>query len=169
MIYIALGANLPSRYGTPAQTLGAAKEALQAKGVRLMHSSHIWLTAPVPFDPDIPYYHNAVIAVETDLPADELLTLMLGIEADFGRVRTSRNAPRILDLDLIAYHDRVIKQDDFLIVPHPRMHERGFVLNPLKEIAKNWVHPVSGLSIEALTETLPAGQEAKIIEQEAVV
>ena len=107
--------------------------------------------------------------MEIDLPADELLTLMLGIEADFGRVRTSRNAPRILDLDLIAYHDRVIKQDDFLIVPHPRMHERGFVLNPLREIAKNWVHPVSGLSIEALVATLPAGQEAKIIEQEAVV
>ncbi len=168
MIYIALGANLPSRYGTPAQTLEAAKDELQRRAIKITHSSHIWLTAPVPFDPDIPYYHNAVIAVETELPAPDLLQLMLAIESDFGRVRTEKNAPRLIDLDLIAYHDEIIKQDDFLILPHPRMHERAFVLKPLKEIAAEWTHPVTDAHIDELITALPDDQEAKIIEQEAV-
>jgi len=165
MIYIALGANLPSRYGTPAETLIAAKAALQACGVVIKHSSNIWLTAPVPFDPGVPYYHNAVIAVETTLPAAKLLELMLEIESDFGRVRTERNAPRLIDLDLIAYRDEVIKQGDFLILPHPRMHERAFVLRPLHEITPTWLHPVMNISIDELIQALPDGQEAKIIEQ----
>jgi len=170
MILIALGANLPSRYGSPAQTLDAAKEALQERGIIILQSSRIWLTAPVPFDPDQDWYHNAVIDVETSLSPQALLKTMLQIEEDFGRIRTEKNAPRILDLDLIAYNDEVIEEDDTLIVPHPRMHERLFVLKPLEDISKNWTHPVTGHDVAKMIRDLPAdmrdGQEAKPLEAE---
>lgn len=164
MIYIALGANLPSRFGAPAQTLSRAVEDIEARGVKVLKRSSIWLTKPVPYDPDVPDYHNAVIGVETNLKPDDLLQLMLDIEHDFGRVRSYKNAPRLLDLDLIAYHDDVITQAERLIVPHPRMHERSFVLNPLYEIAQNWVYPVSRHEIADLIQAVPAEQEAKKLE-----
>ena len=164
MILIALGANLPSDYGSPADTLQAAMHVLDMKGVEVLKSSRIWLSAPVPFDPEQDWYHNSVIAVETDLPASDLLDLMIGVEEEFGRVRTVKNAPRLLDLDLIAYNDKVIKEGDRLIVPHPRGHERLFVLSPLQEISPDWVHPVTGQNIEEMIQALPEGQEAKPLE-----
>lgn len=164
MIYIALGANLPSQFGAPAQTLSRAVEVLVARGVKVIQRSSVWLTAPVPFDPDVPDYHNAVIAVETDLSADDLLGLMLDIEAEFGRVRSYKNAPRLLDLDLIAYHDEVMKDGERLIVPHPRMHERSFVISPLQELSDKWTHPILGQNISVLIQKLPVNQEAKILE-----
>lgn len=165
MILIALGANLPSQFGTPAQTIEKAYEALEEKGICIIAKSRIWLTAPVPFDPDQDWYHNSVIAVETGLNAHDLLDLMLGIEKEFGRVRTIKNAPRLLDLDLIAYHDEIIKDGDRLIVPHPRMHERLFVLKPLEDISDNWSHPVSGQTISKMLHDIPKDQEAKPLEE----
>lgn len=165
MIIIALGANLPSRYGSPADTLNKALDVIAGNGVGVVRSSRIWLTAPVPFDPDQDWYHNAVAQVETDLSAHELLDLMLNIEEEFGRVRSVKNAPRLLDLDLIAYHDEVIKDNERLIVPHPRMHERLFVLKPLEDISKSWVHPVSGHDLSFMIQNLPDDQEAKPLEE----
>ena len=165
MILIGLGANLPSRYGAPAQTLEAAKEALTERDIAILQSSRIWLSAPVPFDPDQDWYHNAVIDVKTSLSPQDLLQAMLGIEEDFGRVRTEKNAPknqpRLLDLDLIAYHNEIIREGDTLIVPHPRMHKRLFVLKPLEDISKIWTHPVTGQNIFEMIQNLPEGQEAK--------
>lgn len=166
MILIALGANLPSRYGTPAQTLQAAQDSLAEAGLVILQRSRIWLTAPVPFDPEQDWYHNAVIDVETALSPHDLLALMLDIEEDFGRVRTIKNAPRLLDLDLIAYHDEIIKDGDRLIVPHPRMDKRLFVLKPLEDVSSNWTHPVSGHNLAKMLHDLPAGQEAKPLEEE---
>ena len=163
MILIALGANLPSRFGTPAQTLAAAKAALETRGVKVAQSSRTWLTEPVPFDPDQEWFHNEVIEVATDLSAQELLALMHNIEKDFGRVRHNKNEARILDLDLIAYHDEVIEADETIIVPHPRMQERLFVLKPLEDFAKNWNHPVTGHSVAEMLRDLPAGQQAKVL------
>jgi len=168
MIYIALGANLPSSYGTPPETLRAAISALEERGIKVPQRSSIWLTAPVPYDPAVPDYHNAVIGVETELCAHELLSLMLSIEADFGRVRSEKNAPRLLELDLIAYHDEIIKDGEKLIVPHPRMDFRAFVLEPLFEIDENWTHPVKGHSIMMLLRTLPKGQKAERLEGEGL-
>ncbi|NQZ13320.1 MAG: 2-amino-4-hydroxy-6-hydroxymethyldihydropteridine diphosphokinase [Alphaproteobacteria bacterium] len=164
MIIIALGANLPSRFGEPADTLRIAVRAIESVGISVVARSSIWLTAPVPFDPDVPYYHNAVIAVETNLLASDLLQVMLNIEEDFGRVRSYKNAPRLLDLDLIAYNNDVIKEAERLIVPHPRMHERSFVLSPLEEISQNWTHPISGQNIKKMVHDLPADQEAEKLE-----
>lgn len=165
MILIGLGANLPSRYGGPVQTLEAAKEALLEQGIIILQSSRIWLTAPVPFDPDQDWYHNAVIDVETSLSPKGLLNKMLEIEEDFGRIRREKNAPRLIDLDLIAYHDQVLKDDETLLVPHPRMHERLFVLKPLQDIAENWTHPIKGQKIAEMIAAIPSGQEAKPLQE----
>lgn len=157
MILIALGSNLPSRYGVPHATILAAFEQLQAIGIQILATSSIWLTAPVPASSQ-PDYANAVTVVKTSLQPDALLALLHAVEADFGRVREcERNAARILDLDILAYNDVRVEGDDMQI-PHPRMHMRGFVLFPLQEVAPDWHHPVLGLSISSMIAGLPEDQ-----------
>lgn len=158
MIFIGLGANLPSRYGSPYETLQAAKQAMQNAGITITASSNTWLTAPVPLS-DQPWYHNEVVSVETALSPFALLEALQTLENEFGRVRTIRNAPRVLDLDLIAYNGEILNKPE-LIVPHPRMHQRAFVLLPLREIVENWEHPVIGMSLHDLILNLPDDQEA---------
>lgn len=159
MIIIALGANLPSKFGTPRETLKQAIREISRQGIKILYQSPIYLTAPVPIS-DQPWYHNAVIRAETDKSPIDLLKILQSIENKFGRVRTERNAPRVIDLDIVAYNDSVVGEDE-LIIPHPRMHERAFVLYPLRDVAKNWVHPVSQKSVEILINELPDGQEIK--------
>lgn len=160
MIIIALGANLPSPYGEPHETLAAAVAALAEKGdMRITAQSSVWITAPVPVS-DQPWYHNAVVAVDTDLSPFALLERLQEIENEFGRVRTVRNAPRVLDLDLVAYNDVIIDKPE-LIVPHPRMHQRAFVLLPLQEIAPDWTHPLGGDNLAAMIATIPPEQQAQ--------
>ena len=164
MILIACGANLPSQYVTPAETIQAAYTALENQNIHILQKSRIWLTAPVPFDPDQDWYHNSVISVKTDLPAHDLLTIMLNIENEFGRIRSVKNAPRLLDLDLIAYNDEIMKDNERLIIPHPRMHERLFVLKPLEDIDKNWTHPKTGHDVPMMLNNCPPDQRGKPIE-----
>lgn len=156
MILIALGANLPSRFGTPEQTLEAAYVEMQRRGVRVLSRSSVWRSAPVPVS-DQPWYKNAVAVVETALDIPKLLSCLKAIEEDFGRVEAVRNAPRLLDLDIIAYDDFVHDEDD-IVVPHPRAHERAFVLYPLREVAPDWVHPVLRCSVDDLIGVLPTEQ-----------
>lgn len=159
MILIALGANLPGAFGTPRATLAAARRAMEAFGLRIVRESSTWLTAPVPVS-DQPWYHNEVVAIETDLAPLALLERLQKIEFDFGRIRTERNAPRIIDLDIIAYDD-VVMDEPGLIVPHPRMHERAFVLLPLREVAPRWRHPLLDQSLNDLIAQLPQDQQAR--------
>lgn len=157
MIVIALGANLPSQFGTPRETLKRAMGEISKHDIRVLYQSSIYLTAPVPIS-DQPWYHNAVIGVATDKSPLELLKTLQLIENDFGRIRTERNAPRVIDLDIISYDDVVMESGE-LVIPHPRMHERAFVLYPLQDITKNWTHPVTRKPVNTLIAELPAGQE----------
>lgn len=159
MIIIALGANLPSQFGSPRTTLKRAIQEISKLGIRVLYQSSIYLTAPVPVS-DQPWYHNAVIGVLTDKSPQQLIQLLQSIEMNFGRIRTERNAPRVIDLDIISYHDLVMN-DDNLQIPHPRAHERAFVLYPLREISPNWVQPVLKKSVTALIDELPKAQEIK--------
>lgn len=156
MILIALGANLPSRFGAPEDTLVAALKALENAGVQILQCSRIWITEPVPKS-DQPDFRNAVAQVQSELSARALLDLLHRIEADFGRVRSVQNAPRLLDLDLIAYHDEIVLEAEQggMIIPHPRMHQRRFVLAPLCDIAPDWVHPSFGRCAEDLLDDAP--------------
>lgn len=152
MIIIALGANLNSRYGSPEDTIERAKDALKSSGVAIRQSSRTWMTAPVPAS-DQPWYRNAVISVDTGLRPRALMALLLDIESSFGRIRGERNAPRVIDLDLIAYYDVIIEEEG-LQIPHPRMEDRAFVLVPMQEILPNWRHPVLDLSVSDMVGNL---------------
>lgn len=117
-------------------------------------------TAPVPVS-DQPWFVNGVIGVSTGLEPSDLLSLLHAVEADFGRTRMVRNEARILDLDLIAYDDLVTDGATPPALPHPRMHERAFVLLPLSDIAPDWRHPVTGTALPDLIAALPAEQRAE--------
>ena len=166
MILIGLGANIAGQYGSPEQALRAACSTLSSCGLELLAVSRVWLSAPVPISAQ-PWYHNAVISVETALSSGDLLCLLKNVEKDFGRIQAVRNAPRVLDLDILSYHDDVSVCAD-LMIPHPRMHERAFVLYPLRDVAPNWVHPILNLSVDALIENLPPEQEISLLQKGGV-
>ncbi len=160
-ILIAFGANLPSRYGAPQETLAAALRRLEERGLRILARSRFWLTEPVPVS-DQPWFVNGVCAVETALEPEALLALLHAVEAEFGRVRSLPNAPRVLDLDLLAHGRRIVpaQPGQGLCLPHPRLGERAFVLLPLRDVAPGWVHPCSGDTLLSLIARLPADQKA---------
>ncbi len=167
MILIALGSNLPGEYGSSEEALEEAKRALSARGIIVERCSGTWLTEPVPAS-DHPWYRNAVACVRTDLAPGALLDVLQGIECEFGRERTAeRNAPRVLDLDIIAHNDEIYESEN-LTLPHPRMHERAFVLCPLREVAPEWIHPVLKQSVDELIEKLSEGHVVIAPEGEAV-
>lgn len=150
--YIALGSNLGDRWAI----LSAAVRRLGAEpGLRLIANSEKYETAPVNCPPGSGAFLNAVVAVETDREPHDLLRLLLSIERQFGRARSEPNSPRTLDLDLILYGDRVIDTPE-LTLPHPRMHERPFVLAPLAElhgsVGQDAVHPILKKSAHELYE-----------------
>lgn len=144
--WIALGSNLGDREGH----LRAAVAGLRAEaGIELIAASRVYETDPVGPPPQRPYL-NAVVRVRTTLSPSELLGRLLAIERSRGRRRSGRpNASRTLDLDLLLYGDQRIESEE-LVVPHPRLHERAFVLEPLSEVAAGVSHPVLGQSIGEL-------------------
>jgi 2-amino-4-hydroxy-6-hydroxymethyldihydropteridine diphosphokinase len=168
MILIALGANLASpEFGGPPGSLETALRLLEEiEGVRALRRSRWYRSAPVPTS-DQPWYVNGVAEVETARSPADLLAALHRIEARFGRVRGEHNAARVLDLDLIAYDDCVSAPGAAPPeLPHPRMHERAFVLLPLAEIAPSWRHPRLGRTAEEMVQALPAGQEVAVFKGE---
>jgi 2-amino-4-hydroxy-6-hydroxymethyldihydropteridine diphosphokinase len=164
MVFVGVGGNLPSpHYGPPVATCSAAVDALAASGIAVVRRSRWYRSLPVP-NSGQPHYVNGVIRVETTKSPAELLCLLHAIEAEFGRERGERNAARVLDLDLLCYDDWVSPSASGVELPHPRMHERAFVLKPLAELAPDWRHPVLGGSVVQLLEMLPPGQSAEPIE-----
>ncbi len=145
--YIGLGSNLGDRWST----LRAAVCQLRALG-RVTAVSSLYETEPVGYL-DQPWFLNAVVILETALEPQELLQCLLGIERALGRRRSFPNAPRTLDLDLLLYDAVVIASED-LVVPHPRLHERAFVLIPLLELAPDLVHPQLAVPMRTLFAAL---------------
>lgn len=162
MILIGLGANLKSeRGGTPRHTLEAALGDMEAAGIKVVRRSRWYRSAPVPPSAQ-PWYLNGVAAVETALAPAALLVALHRIEAEFGRERGEKGAARTLDLDLLDYAGMVSAGEGGApILPHPRLHERAFVLLPLAEVAPNWRHPALGKGVEELIADLPPGQCAR--------
>lgn len=161
MILLGLGANLPSpKFGPPKETLEAALAHLPDYGVHVAGRSSWYESTAVPAS-DQPNFVNGVVAVETELGPEELLQRLHAMESEFGRVRRIRWEARIVDIDLLAYHDLVRGTADqqlkTIVLPHPRMHERLFVMKPLAELAPDWRHPVLKKTAGELMKAIPKG------------
>ena len=150
---------LGSNRGDRAATFKAAEVVMENAGIQIAQRSSLYETAPWGFEDDTPFL-NQVLAVQTTLQPQELLTLLLAIEKDLGRTRSGQAgySSRTIDLDILFFNDEVIATET-LKVPHPRLHQRQFTLTPLAEIAPDLVHPVSQKSIKVLqvacTDQLP--------------
>ena len=151
LAFIGLGANLGDAAATLREAIARIGELPQT---RLVKQSSVYVTAPV--DAGGPDYLNAVAEIETNLDAAELLVQLQALELAAGRERPYRNAPRTLDLDLLLYDDERIETPT-LTVPHPRMHERAFVLVPLAESAPQRVsrEQLAGVSGQRIARFLP--------------
>jgi 2-amino-4-hydroxy-6-hydroxymethyldihydropteridine diphosphokinase len=157
VILIGIGGNLESaQFGPPCDTLTAALAALKEKRIRILTRSGWYRTEPVPRS-DQPWFVNAVVSLATELGAKDLLNALQATERQFGRVRGEPNAPRILDLDILDYQGEVMDTTS-LVLPHPRLHERRFVLIPIAEIAPDWRHPILELTAVQLLAQLSSEQ-----------
>ena len=151
--YIGMGGNIPSTAGPPETTLAAALARLGSLG-RIVRGSSLYSTEPVGYA-DQPRFVNAVVAIETNLSARQVLESLLCIERAFGRDRSAgiKDGPRTLDLDLLLLGDEVVHEEG-LDLPHPRLAQRAFVLAPLAEIAPDLVIVTQGKSVKELLQRL---------------
>lgn len=158
-VIVALGCNDKGDWSSCAEALEAALARFRPEGVDVLARSSWWTSQAWP-DPSDPPFLNGVVMVSTAHEAPDLMRTLGRIEDLFGRVRTRLNAPRTLDLDLVAY-GRLSGDLDGLILPHPRAADRRFVMGPLAEVAPDWVHPVNGRAARDLALTATVGRDAR--------
>jgi len=144
-IFLSLGSNLRNRL----ENMRSAVSELNSRNIRVTACSAVYETSPVDCINNSPAFLNAVIGIETELVPDKLIKTVLDIEKKIGRKRSAKNAPRIIDIDILLIGN-LISDDENIILPHPRMSERLFVLAPLREIAGEVIHPVTGKNINEL-------------------
>lgn len=179
--YVALGSNATSSSGSPESTLRAAKQAISCDSVKVLAESRLFRTPAFPKGAG-PDFANAVIRAETSMSRDAFLAHLHSVEKAFGRVRTTRWGIRTLDLDMLDFGG-VISPDastlkrwidlplerqaqdtpQELLLPHPRLHERSFVLIPMADIAPEWTHPVLGLSVSQMVEARPDAEKHEVV------
>jgi 2-amino-4-hydroxy-6-hydroxymethyldihydropteridine diphosphokinase len=156
MILIALGSNRPGPWGSPRQSLERAITMLNQWPLKLVRASTLYITKPMG-PQNQPDYVNAAAQIETHLSPSALLQKLHAIERDAGRTRRIKWGPRTLDLDIIDYHSLRMREGrgmQNLVLPHPGIAERSFVLEPLMEIAPRWRHPVTHQSAELILRKL---------------
>lgn len=159
MIFIGIGSNLPGgAWDTPLAVCQAALARLPVHHIHVSALSPFYETAPVPAS-DQPWFINAVAAVTSAHAPAALLAALHELEQEFGRVRRVVNEARILDLDLLDYNGVISSSDP--VLPHPRLPGRGFVLRPLRDLAPDWRHPVTGMAIADLVVALPPDQSMR--------
>jgi 2-amino-4-hydroxy-6-hydroxymethyldihydropteridine diphosphokinase len=145
IVYLALGTNLGDRTANLKQAIAALTPQLEVKA-----KSQVYETPPWGFE-DQPKFLNQVIKANTYLDPEPLLKHLKRLEVALGRKESFPNGPRLIDMDILFYDDLVLEKPS-LVLPHPRLHERGFVLLPLLEIAPNLVHPVHKKSVREMAE-----------------
>lgn len=150
-VYLALGSNLGDR----AAELRAAIRNLESRDLRIVRVSSVWETAPMYLE-NQPQFLNAVVEAETQLYPMRLLLRVANIELEMGRKRDVANGPRNIDIDVLLYGSSVVDLPA-LQIPHPRLHERAFVLQPLAELAPGLRHPKMDKSVSELLAAVPAG------------
>ena len=179
-LLIALGANMQSEVGPPEATLRHALDAMPQAGLAIRAESPFYATPCFPAGAG-PDYVNAAVRVTARMDAPSVLALLHDIEQQYGRERAVRWGQRTLDLDLIAFDDLILPDHEThtrwrqmtaadqqvnapqqLILPHPRVQDRAFVLVPLKDVAPQWQHPVLGLKIDEMIEALPTSAVSEV-------
>ena len=149
--YLAIGSNL----GNKISNIEIAKFELAKYKLKILMSSSNYISESWP-NPSMPNYINVIIKIKTSLSPLELLKICNLIESKMGRVRSQKNVPRTCDIDIIDYDKMILNiKNSQLILPHPRMNSRNFVLLPLFELDKSWKHPKSKISIVNLINSLP--------------
>lgn len=142
-----------SNMGNPAANCAAADRHLsEIGGVTVLRRSSLYRTQPVGVE-DQDWFVNGVIEVRTALGPHPLMDALVGVEKKMGRIRNGKWGPRIIDIDILLYGQAVIDEEG-LVIPHPRLHERRFVLVPLDEIAPHAIHPAFGISVRGLLDRL---------------
>ncbi|HXU99440.1 MAG TPA: 2-amino-4-hydroxy-6-hydroxymethyldihydropteridine diphosphokinase [Caulobacteraceae bacterium] len=158
-VIIALGSNLAGGYRSPEALLEAAIARFPREGATVRARSPLWRSAAWP-DPTQPAFVNAVAIIETQLSPQALMAALRILEREFGRRPGPPNGPRTLDLDLIAHGRSVVDGAD-LVLPHPRAHERLFVMGPLAQIAPAWRHPLNGKTAADLAAAATVGVDGR--------
>jgi len=162
-VFIGLGSNIGDRL----RNLNLATcSVLRIPEVEFVRASSLYETEPVGMEGQ-PWFLNAVLWIRTAIPPMELLSRLLEIETGMGRVRKEPLGPRVIDLDILIFGTTVMKSE-FLEIPHPRMHERRFVLEPLAEIVPNLIHPAMGVSVVDLLQRVDQSKKVfKVAQWEA--
>jgi len=152
-VYLGIGSNIGNK---EANCEEAICRLSGIAGIQVIARSGFYLTKPAG---DVPQedFLNGAVKIDTTLLPEDCLRLFKDIEKDMGREETGRNHPRIMDIDILLYDDMILKKDN-LMIPHPRMHERYFVLRGLAEIAPGIVHPVFGKTMREMYETVVSGK-----------
>ena len=150
-VYLAIGSNLGNRI----RNIQKSKFELECFNIKILKSSSHYISKSWP-NALMPMYVNIIVKVKTNLTPLEILKICNLIESKLGRIRSKKNSPRTCDIDIIDYNGKILrKKNNKLILPHPRMTRRNFVLLPLFEVNKSWKHPKLKINIVDLINSLP--------------